>query len=250
MTGRDQQNGNRDNMASEMAERPPLSLDVAVTIEDEAWSEGLASLFPDLPGAGEADGYCASLQDFLSDCLEAALADPVTRQFLEKAAARGLAGASGMLQGLYGHDPVYSEASDAVEVEEVELGLLLTGDAEIRDLNARYRDRDRATNVLSFAMAVDGDSPVLPGMPLNLGDLVLARETVFREAEEAGRPVADHFRHLLLHGLLHLLGQDHETGDTDATAMEACEVRILAGHGIANPYASPDESRGSAEPRP
>lgn len=116
---------------------------------------------------------------------------------------------------------------------ETEIGVTLTDDARIRVLNARWRGRDEATNVLSFPMT--GLSPGEPPGPM-LGDLVLARQTLHAEAIAEKKGVADHFCHLLVHGMLHCLGHDHEDA-ADAEAMEALEVRILGGLGIADPYA-------------
>jgi probable rRNA maturation factor len=112
-----------------------------------------------------------------------------------------------------------------------EVSVLLTGDAEQRALNRQWRGIDKPTNVLSF--------PQLPPFaPLSglVGDISLARETLEREAAELGIPLADHFTHLVVHGFLHLLGHDHAE-DTEAAAMEGLETRILAGLGIADPYA-------------
>lgn len=110
-----------------------------------------------------------------------------------------------------------------------EASLLLGDDSQIRALNARYRQFDKPTNVLSF--------PAGPGSPqAYLGDIILARETVCREAEEAGKPLADHVAHLIVHGLLHLAGYDHET-DREADEMEALEREILARLDIGDPYA-------------
>jgi probable rRNA maturation factor len=109
----------------------------------------------------------------------------------------------------------------------------------VRTLNRDWRGKDRPTNVLSFA-ALDDVSPDRPpltsGEPLLLGDIVLAFETVAAEAAAGGKPFADHLRHLLVHGLLHLLGYDHETDEEEAQRMEALETRILAGFGIPDPY--------------
>ena len=113
-----------------------------------------------------------------------------------------------------------------------EVSLLLTGDAEVRTLNARWRGQDKPTNVLSFPAAPAdrlSDSPAL-------GDIALAFETLAREAEAAGVSLADHYRHLVTHGFLHLIGYDHET-DEEAERMEALEKRILARLGVADPYA-------------
>jgi probable rRNA maturation factor len=105
------------------------------------------------------------------------------------------------------------------------VGVVLTDDAEQRELNRRYRGRDAPTNVLAFPL---DDAPLL-------GDVVLAFETVSREAAEQGKPIADHLRHLVVHGVLHLLGFDHET-EADAAIMETREVEILRGLGVPDPY--------------
>lgn len=114
------------------------------------------------------------------------------------------------------------------------LGLVLTDDAEQRAFNRDYRGRDRPTNVLSFALADPGEA-VPEGMPVLLGDVVLAFETVAREAAEQRKPLADHLRHLVVHGVLHLLGYDHEAA-AEAAAMEAREIAILRGLGVPDPY--------------
>jgi probable rRNA maturation factor len=113
-----------------------------------------------------------------------------------------------------------------------ELAVRLTDDAELQALNRQYRGKDKPTNVLSFP----GDpADALPGEPLPLGDLALAYGTVAREASEQGKSLADHLSHLIVHGTLHVLGYDHET-EAEAAEMEALEVRILSGFGIADPY--------------
>lgn len=115
-----------------------------------------------------------------------------------------------------------------------ELAVRLTDDAELKALNRQYRGKDRPTNVLSFP----GDpEDALPGEPVLLGDLALAYGTVAREASEQGKSLADHLAHLIVHGTLHVLGYDHET-EEQAAEMEALEVRILSGFGIADPYLS------------
>lgn len=114
------------------------------------------------------------------------------------------------------------------------IGIRLTDDAEQRRLNRAYRGRDAPTNVLSFALGAP-DDPVAPASPILLGDIVLAFETVRREAEEQGKPLADHLRHLVVHGVLHLLGFDHES-ELEAAAMEAREVEILERMGVPDPY--------------
>ena len=122
-----------------------------------------------------------------------------------------------------------------ITAETVELSVTLTDDESIRILNRDYRGKDKPTNVLSFAMQ-EGEGPEdVPGMPLLLGDLVLAHGTIVREAAEQDKAFDDHFRHLLVHGALHLLGYDHED-DAEAEEMEALEIEILSRMGIENPY--------------
>jgi probable rRNA maturation factor len=111
------------------------------------------------------------------------------------------------------------------------VSIVLTDDAEQRRLNRTWRGADAPTNVLAFPLA--GAAP--PGAPVLLGDVVLAFETVAREAAEQKKPLADHLRHLVVHGVLHLLGFDHRT-DTEAAIMEARETEILAGLGVPDPY--------------
>jgi len=109
--------------------------------------------------------------------------------------------------------------------------ILLTDDAEVKTLNARHRGRDQPTNVLSFP----GADMILPGQPRHLGDLVLAFETCIAEAGQQGKKLADHLSHLTVHGVLHLLGRDHEH-EGEAEAMEAEERTVLASLGVADPY--------------
>jgi probable rRNA maturation factor len=116
---------------------------------------------------------------------------------------------------------------------DTELSILFTDDAQIRSLNAQWRDKDKATNVLSFPAFAPNKAGPLPPM---LGDIVLAAETVQREALLEGKTVAHHISHLVVHGLLHLIGYDHEV-DEEAEEMEALERRILARLAIADPYA-------------
>lgn len=125
------------------------------------------------------------------------------------------------------------------------LCLLACNDARIAELNADFRGKPQPTNVLSWpseerASDEPGEEPEAPEpgsaeMPEELGDLAMAYETCVREAEEAAKPVAHHVTHLVVHGLLHLLGYDH-IEDADAELMEAHEVAILATLGIDNPY--------------
>lgn len=116
-----------------------------------------------------------------------------------------------------------------------ELSLLLTDDKRIRSVNRDWRGFDKATNVLSFPAAPPGR---IAGSPA-LGDIVLAFETIAREAESEDKSFGDHLSHLVVHGLLHLLGEDHETQE-QAERMEALETAALARLGIADPYAGSD----------
>ena len=117
---------------------------------------------------------------------------------------------------------------------EAVVDIALVDDAEQRRLNHIWRGTDASTNVLAFG-AADPTTRVPPGAPLLLGDVVLAFETVRREAAEQRKPLADHLRHLVVHGVLHLLGCDHAEAD-EAAAMEAREIAILAELGVPNPY--------------
>jgi probable rRNA maturation factor len=109
------------------------------------------------------------------------------------------------------------------------LAVLLTDDASVRSMNARFRGQDRATNVLSFPPGgVAGD---------HLGDVALAYGVCAAEASAQGKPLAHHLQHLVVHGVLHLLGHDHQA-DAEAQAMEALERRVLAGLGVPDPYAA------------
>ncbi|MGE0767267.1 MAG: rRNA maturation RNase YbeY [Hyphomicrobiaceae bacterium] len=108
-------------------------------------------------------------------------------------------------------------------------------DADVRGLNARFRGQDKPTNVLSFPAQVPPAGVLGPGEPASLGDIVLAAETVAREARALGIPMEQHVQHLVVHGTLHLLGYDHEA-DEDADLMEALETRILARLGVPDPY--------------
>lgn len=113
-----------------------------------------------------------------------------------------------------------------------EIAVTLADDETVRAANSQWRGKDRATNILSFPMAdlAPGDRPG----PL-CGDLLLAFQTVQREALAENKSLADHVRHLIVHGFLHLLGFDH-VDDAEAEAMERLEIAILADLGIADPY--------------
>lgn len=142
-------------------------------------------------------------------------------------------------------EPLAERASDAAATQAPELGnarlsasLLFTADTEVHALNLEWRGKDKPTNVLSFPMVPRDDLLALApdGPPEMLGDLALAYETCAREAEEKSIPLDHHAAHLIIHGLLHLAGYDHETSPEDADAMEALEIAALASMGIADPY--------------
>jgi probable rRNA maturation factor len=116
----------------------------------------------------------------------------------------------------------------------VEIAVRLADDAVQQQLNRDWRGVDRPTNVLAFR-AWEPGAPIPIGAPLLLGDVVLAFETVVREAEEQGKPLADHLSHLVVHGVLHLLGYDHAT-EAEAVTMESLETSILARLGVPDPY--------------
>lgn len=137
-------------------------------------------------------------------------------------------------------------AALAHAVPLVEVSVRLTDDAEVQTLNRDFRGKDRPTNVLSFPQvqadlleSLSNSDAKEPGGEILLGDIVLARETCVREAEDKGVSTADHASHLIVHGTLHLLGYDH-MDDAAAGAMEALETKALASLGIANPYADQD----------
>jgi probable rRNA maturation factor len=122
--------------------------------------------------------------------------------------------------------------------------LLFTSDEEVHALNREWRQRDKPTNVLSFPMLEPDDLPRLApdGPPVLLGDVALAYQTCAREAADKAIPLEHHAAHLIVHGLLHLAGHDHELGEADAEAMEALEVKALALIGVADPYGPRDEA--------
>ncbi len=120
----------------------------------------------------------------------------------------------------------------------VELGILFVDDAHIRSLNAEWRGKDKPTNVLSFPAFPSGAVGQVPPM---LGDIVLAWETVLREAELEEKPFDHHLTHLIVHGFLHLVGYDHEN-DAEAETMESAERDILAALAIKDPYAVTDKN--------
>ena len=158
--------------------------------------------------------------------------------------------------------PALCRATDIVcetfDWPRLEVGALLAGDDRIRDLNLQFRGKDAPTNVLSFPSGDDEATmesgsiepgsiepgKIEPGMTdaarLAPGEIAIAYETLCREAAQETKSVGDHLTHLWVHGLLHLMGHDHQVDD-EADLMEAGEIRVLARLGIANPYAGPLE---------
>jgi probable rRNA maturation factor len=177
---------------------------------------------------------------------------------------------SSLWRGLPRARPIARETIAAAALEmggiarKATVSLCLADDAALRAFNVRWRGIDKPTNVLSFPAPVDAvHSPSIDGRPsgcpldrvdraqrarlqpavaqesaptTSLGDIALAYETLAREAENLGVPLADHYRHLIAHGFLHLIGYDHQT-DAEAERMEALETKILARLGAADPYA-------------
>lgn len=125
-------------------------------------------------------------------------------------------------------------ASVALGDTEGDVVVLLADDAHVQQINAQFRDKDRPTNVLSFP-APDSARP-------HLGDLILAYGVCAAEAADQGKSLSDHLSHLIIHGVLHLLGHDHQADD-EAEAMEAEERRLLASLGIADPYSVNEPDR-------
>ena len=141
----------------------------------------------------------------------------------------------------------------ALDPDDCEITLLACDDARIATLNAEFRSKPQPTNVLSWpaqplAPPAEGQAPPRPdkgfdGM-VELGDIALSHDTCAREADESGKPFEDHLTHLIVHGVLHLLGYDHET-DGDAALMEGLEVEILGILGLNNPYSDGINSTGA-----
>jgi probable rRNA maturation factor len=156
-------------------------------------------------------------------CIGWLRACPAAQQLVRDAARQGLAGGMAAL-GLIPKTPV-------------ELGITLADAAEQQRLNRDYRGQDSSTNVLAFP-AWEPLAVGSPDAPILLGDVTLAFETVLREAAEQGKPIADHLGHLVVHGVLHLLGFDHQNA-AEAEMMEALEISILARLRIADPYHDP-----------
>lgn len=133
---------------------------------------------------------------------------------------------------------VIEKPESLTDADRIETCLSFTNDAEIRVLNRQYRNKDKPTNVLSFPQEDNGFSGRAAGQPVFLGDIVLALETIENEARSGGITVEAHTAHLVVHGLLHLLGYDHENA-ADAEMMENTETEILESLGYPDPYSRP-----------
>jgi metalloprotein, YbeY family len=126
----------------------------------------------------------------------------------------------------------WATAAVQPQSDEVEMTVRIVDEAESHALNLNYRGKDRPTNVLSFPF----ECPDEVELPL-LGDLVICRQVVEREAQEQDKPVMAHWAHMVVHGSLHLLGYDH-IEDDEAKEMESLETQIMTGLGFADPYLS------------
>jgi probable rRNA maturation factor len=160
---------------------------------------------------------------------------------LRRIAEGAVEAAAAVLAGVEPDVPAPREAT-----RDSAISILFTDDAGMQALNARWRGKDRPTNVLSFPQAPGPWISALSGLsqgegePVPLGDIALAAETIRREAALAEKPLEDHIPHLIIHGLLHLLGYDHEAED-EAEEMEQLERAALSRIGIADPTAAARE---------
>ncbi|TCB42156.1 rRNA maturation RNase YbeY [Acinetobacter terrestris] len=123
--------------------------------------------------------------------------------------------------------------------QDCEIGIACVDNDESHKLNLEYRQKDKPTNVLSFPSDLPEEVlPLLDAWPM--GDLVICIPVVLQEAIEQSKTPIEHFTHMLVHGVLHLMGYDHETSEADAEEMEALEIKILAKLGFDNPYTEQD----------
>ena len=130
---------------------------------------------------------------------------------------------------------IFDDILAAHDIPQASVSLRLCDDLQMRSINSQYRQIDRATNVLSFPAICMPSGNLASGAPVLLGDIVIAAETVMREAGSLQIPAVDHLMHLFVHGMLHLFGYDHTDDDT-AETMETLEKQFLVNFGIANPY--------------
>lgn len=158
--------------------------------------------------------------------VEIAVEYPQWRRACPEAAALAQTAAEAAFQAAAGQ-------AELPPARRVVIGITLADDTEQRRLNNTWRGKDSSTNVLAFPLA--GAEAPPPGAPLLLGDVVLALETIAAEAAAQHKSLADHLRHLVVHGVLHLLGQDH-ADPAEAEAMERRETAILAEMGVPDPY--------------
>ena len=136
-----------------------------------------------------------------------------------------------------------AERVDAGPRGNVEVSVVLSNDAEVAALNSKFRDKAGPTNVLSFPLWSEDGGPIVPDAPVVLGDIVFAYDTIVAEAVAQEKTPDNHLRHLLVHGVLHLVGFDH-IEENEAELMEAMETQILQGLGVLDPYAALPESNG------
>jgi len=123
--------------------------------------------------------------------------------------------------------------------QDCEIGIACVDHDESHKLNLEYRQKDKPTNVLSFPSDIPEEVlPMLDAWPM--GDLVICIPVVLQEAIDQSKTPIEHFTHMLVHGVLHLMGYDHETSEADAEEMEALEIKILAKLGFDNPYTEQD----------
>lgn len=123
--------------------------------------------------------------------------------------------------------------------QDCEIGIACVDNDESHKLNLEYRQKDKPTNVLSFPSDIPEEIlPLLDAWPM--GDLVICIPVVLQEAIDQSKTPIEHFTHMLVHGVLHLMGYDHETSEADAEEMEALEIKILAKLGFENPYTEQD----------
>ncbi|MEZ2901599.1 rRNA maturation RNase YbeY [Acinetobacter terrestris] len=123
--------------------------------------------------------------------------------------------------------------------QDCEIGIACVDNDESHKLNLEYRKKDKPTNVLSFPSDIPEEVlPLLDAWPM--GDLVICIPVVLQEAIDQSKTPIEHFTHMLVHGVLHLMGYDHETSEADAEEMEALEIKILAKLGFDNPYTEQD----------